>query len=64
MISEAVSIKNSYGLAVAIAGGIDERVAPKIRGTNIDVVIVGRAITQAPDPVVAAKNLRRLLGID
>ncbi|WP_243678447.1 orotidine 5'-phosphate decarboxylase / HUMPS family protein [Vulcanisaeta distributa] len=60
-----MSIKNSYGLAVAIAGGIDERVAPKIRGgTNIDVVIVGRAITQAPDPVVAAKNLRRLLGID
>ena len=64
LISEAVSIKNNYGLAVAIAGGIDEKVAPKIRGTNIDIVIVGRAITQAQDPVAAARNIRRLLGID
>ncbi len=64
LISEAVSIKNSYGLAVAIAGGINEEVAPKIRGTNIDVVVVGRAITQSTDPVAAAKNIRRLLGID
>lgn len=50
LLSEAVSIKDNYGLAVAIAGGIDEKVAPKIRDTNIDVVIIGRAITQAPDP--------------
>ncbi|GAB6944737.1 orotidine 5'-phosphate decarboxylase / HUMPS family protein [Vulcanisaeta sp. JCM 14467] len=64
LISEAVNIRNNYGLAVAIAGGIDEKVAPRIKGTNIDIVIVGRAITQAPDPVMAAKNIRRLLGID
>ncbi|ADN51189.1 orotidine 5'-phosphate decarboxylase / HUMPS family protein [Vulcanisaeta distributa] len=64
LISEAVNIKNNYGLAVAIAGGINEEVAPKIRGTNIDVVVVGRAITQSTDPVAAAKNIRRLLGID
>ena len=64
LISEAVNIRNNYGLAVAIAGGIDEKVASKIKGTNIDIVIVGRAITQAPDPVAAAKNIKRSLGID
>ncbi len=64
LVKEAVGIRDNYGIAVAIAGGIDERVAPKIRGTNIDIVIVGRAITQSPDPVAAARNIRRLLGID
>jgi 3-hexulose-6-phosphate synthase len=63
LINEAVRIKNEYGLKVAIAGGINEEVAPKLRGTNIDIVIIGRAITQAKDPVASAKNLRALLGI-
>ena len=63
LVKEAVKIKDAYGLGVAIAGGIDEKMAQRIKGTNIDVVIVGRAITQAPDPVKAAENIRRLLGI-
>ncbi len=63
LVKEAVKIKGAYGLGVAIAGGIDEKMAQRIKDTNIDVVIVGRAITQAPDPVKAAENIRRLLGI-
>ncbi|MGC8543905.1 MAG: orotidine 5'-phosphate decarboxylase / HUMPS family protein [Vulcanisaeta sp.] len=64
LINEAVRIKSMYGIGVTIAGGINEEVAPKIKGTNIDIVVVGRAITQSRDPVASAKNLRRLLGID
>jgi 3-hexulose-6-phosphate synthase len=63
LIKEAVNIKSRYGLSVAIAGGINENVAPKLRGTNIDIVVIGRAITQAENPVTAARNLRMLLGI-
>jgi 3-hexulose-6-phosphate synthase len=63
LIKEAVNIKSRYGLSVAIAGGINENVAPKLRGTNIDIVVIGRAITQAENPVTAARNLRTLLGI-
>ena len=63
LIKEAANIKSRYGLSVAIAGGINENVAPKLRGTNIDIVVIGRAITQAENPVTAARNLRTLLGI-
>ncbi|BDR91121.1 orotidine 5'-phosphate decarboxylase / HUMPS family protein [Vulcanisaeta souniana] len=63
LVKEAIKIKDEYGLGVAIAGGVDEKMAQRIKGTNIDIVIVGRAITQAPDPVKAAENIRRLLGI-
>jgi 3-hexulose-6-phosphate synthase len=63
LIKEAVNIKSRYGLSVAIAGGINENVAPKLKGTNIDIVVIGRAITQAENPVTAARNLRTLLGI-
>ena len=63
LIKEAINIKSRYGLSVAIAGGINENVAPKLRGTNIDIVVIGRAITQAENPVTAARNLRTLLGI-
>jgi 3-hexulose-6-phosphate synthase len=64
LIDEAVKIKSMYGLGVAIAGGINESVARKLRDTNVDIVVVGRAITQASDSVASAKNLRALLGIE
>lgn len=64
LIDEAVKIKSMYGLGVAIAGGINESVARRLRDTNVDIVVVGRAITQASDPVASAKNLRALLGIE
>ncbi|WP_069808230.1 orotidine 5'-phosphate decarboxylase / HUMPS family protein [Vulcanisaeta thermophila] len=64
LINEAVEVKRRFNINVAIAGGINENVAPKLRDKDLDIVVVGRAITQASEPVTAAKNLRRLLGID
>lgn len=45
---------------LAGAGGLDERSAPTLAG-YVERVIVGSAITAAPDPAIAAERLRKAL---
>ncbi len=61
LIDEAVRAKELFGVKIAVAGGIDENTLKKIVGRAIDVVIVGRAITGAPNPVDAARRLKALI---
>lgn len=63
LIDEAESIRNRYGVGVALAGGIDARSASRLKGRLVDIVVVGRAITGAQDPLSAAGDIRRALGL-
>ena len=63
LVDEAEGIKRRFGVGVTIAGGIDASSALKLRGRDIDIVVVGRAITSAQDPVKAALEIRNNLGI-
>ncbi len=63
LIDKAVQIKQKHGIQVTIAGGIDERIAKSLAGRDIDIVVVGGAITGADDPLASASRIRRSLGI-
>ncbi len=63
LIDEAESIKKRNGVGVTLAGGVDAKAALKLRGRDIDVVVVGRAITAAEKPEEVAKEIRRNLGL-
>jgi len=45
------------GLSVALAGGIRLEVLPELMLHRPDLIIVGEAVTKAPDPAAAAKQL-------
>ena len=45
----------SLGLDVAIAGGVNVDVLPKLQGVSIYSIVVGRGITALPDPARAAE---------
>lgn len=47
-------------LPVVAIGGIDESVVSELRGINLSGIAVVRAIMEAKDPFLAAKNLKRL----
>ena len=63
LVDKAVQLKERHGVQVTIAGGIDERIAKSLAGRDIDIVVVGGAITGADDPLTAASRIRRSLGI-
>ncbi len=63
LIDKAVQIKQKHGIQVTIAGGIDDRIAKSLAGRDIDIVVVGGAITGADDPLSSASRIRRSLGI-
>lgn len=60
LIAEALRIK-SLGVSVAVAGGIGQKELEKIAGTDIDVVIIGRAITSAASPREAFLLLKSII---
>jgi 3-hexulose-6-phosphate synthase len=64
LVNEAIKIKEKYGIQVTIAGGINEKIAAAIAGKDIDIVVVGNAITGADDPLSSAIRIRRALGIE
>jgi 3-keto-L-gulonate-6-phosphate decarboxylase len=45
----------SLGLDVAIAGGVNVDVLPKLQGVSIYSIVVGRGITAQPDPARSAE---------
>lgn len=51
------SMLSGAGPSVAVAGGIRPDTLPKLLPHRPDVIIVGEAITRAPDPAKAAKQL-------
>lgn len=61
LADEAEKIKREGGVAVAVAGGIDERSLSAIRGRDIDVAIIGRAITSAKSPREAYLSLKSII---
>ncbi|WP_291766340.1 orotidine 5'-phosphate decarboxylase / HUMPS family protein [Caldivirga sp. UBA161] len=63
LIDEVESIKRKYNVGVTLAGGVDARTALKLRGRDIDIIVVGRAITTAEKPEDAAREIRRNLGL-
>ncbi len=63
LIDEAESIKRRYNVGVTLAGGVDAKTALKLRGRDIDIIVVGRAITAAEKPEDAAREIRRNLGL-
>ncbi|MGC8582438.1 MAG: orotidine 5'-phosphate decarboxylase / HUMPS family protein [Thermoproteus sp.] len=60
LIAEALRIKH-LGVSVAVAGGIGQKELEKIAGTEIDVAIIGRAITSAPSPREAFLLLKSII---
>jgi len=60
LLSEARRVKE-LGVGVALAGGIGPTEISKIRDCDIDVVIVGRAITRSEDPIKTYVSMRETL---
>ncbi|MCI4465726.1 MAG: orotidine 5'-phosphate decarboxylase [Thermoproteus sp.] len=60
LVAEALRVKD-LGVSVAVAGGIGQRELEKIATTNIDVAIIGRAITSAPSPKEAFLLLKSII---
>ena len=60
LAERAERIKSEYGVKVAVAGGIDEFTAPLYR--DLDIVIVGGAITKSPNPREATERILRAMG--
>lgn len=54
---EAITSLNAQGLAVSVAGGLNLDALPSLCGYDVHAVIVGRAITRAPDPAAAAGKI-------
>lgn len=61
LLGEARAIREALGSRIMVAGGIDEAVAKRLRGYPVDVVVVGRAITQSSNPVATASRIRAAL---
>ena len=57
---EAASRIRGSGVRVGVAGGINADMARGLRGI-VDLVVVGRAIVSAPDPVSAFKEFERIV---
>lgn len=49
------------GLDVAIAGGLNAQVLPTLKNLKVYAIVVGRGITAASDPALAAKAIRELV---
>ena len=49
------------GATVAVAGGVDSATGPAVAQAGAAIVVVGSAITKAPDPVQAATQLQQNL---
>ncbi len=56
-------VKREYGdLIVAVAGGINERSAPKLVDAGADIIVVGSAIVRSPQPRRAAEAILKAFG--
>lgn len=52
----------STSSVISVAGGINEETIGQYLAEGCDIVVVGAGITQAPDPVAAARRLSALAG--
>jgi 3-hexulose-6-phosphate synthase len=53
-----ISSLTDMGIQVAVAGGLDVERLPFFHGLSLSILIMGRAIHQAADPVEAARQVR------
>ena len=51
------AVREAVGCRIAVAGGINSETAPEAVKAGADIVIVGGAITKAPDATAAARTL-------
>lgn len=60
LIAEALKVRE-LGLPVAVAGGVGQKELERIASTNIDVVIIGRAITSSASPRDTFRLLKSII---
>jgi len=60
ILKQIQALKEHTNIKLAIAGGLNETTAPKA-AVYADLIIVGSAITRAPEPAEAALRIRRAL---
>lgn len=61
LVDEAERVRE-LGVGVALAGGIGVSELSKLRRCNVDIIVVGRAITRSENPVAVYSRMRDILG--
>lgn len=62
LVDEAERVKRELGVRVGVAGGLKPGMIGPIVSRNVDVIIVGSAITYSANPVEVAMNVLREMG--
>ncbi len=62
-LEELRRIKQSVGLPIAVAGGINKETLPILKQAGAEIFVVGSAITKAKDVVATTRELCSLAGV-